>query len=142
MELSLKYFTKKGDEYKLELINDLQDGSITFYQQGDFERAIQDAQEAIRLNPYDSSAYTQLAFAYQATGKTEVAILVAREAIRLDTLNGLSHYILGVCYMDMGTNADAIVEFEKFLNNYWDRAYVRNYRPKAEEYLTQLRQLP
>lgn len=116
--------------------------SFVLYQQGDFERAIQDAQEAIRLNPYDSSAYTQLAFAYQATGKTEVAILVAREAIRLDTLNGLSHYILGVCYMDMGTNADAIVEFEKFLNNYWDRAYVRNYRPKAEEYLTQLRQLP
>lgn len=30
------YFTKKGDEYKLELINDLQDGQITFYQQGNF----------------------------------------------------------------------------------------------------------
>jgi len=31
-----EYFTKKGDEYKLELINDLQDGQITFYQQGNF----------------------------------------------------------------------------------------------------------
>jgi threonyl-tRNA synthetase len=31
-----KYFTEKGDEYKLELINDLEDGSITFYQQGNF----------------------------------------------------------------------------------------------------------
>jgi threonyl-tRNA synthetase len=30
------YFTKKGDEYKLELIDGLQDGSITFYQQGNF----------------------------------------------------------------------------------------------------------
>jgi threonyl-tRNA synthetase len=30
------YFTKKGDEYKLELINDLEDGSITFYSQGNF----------------------------------------------------------------------------------------------------------
>ncbi|NJM24619.1 MAG: threonine--tRNA ligase [Bacteroidia bacterium] len=30
------YFTKKGDEYKLELIDGLSDGSITFYQQGDF----------------------------------------------------------------------------------------------------------
>ena len=116
--------------------------SFVLYQQGDFERAIQEAQEAIRLNPYDSYAYTQLAFAYQATDRTEVAILVAREAIRLDTLHGLSHYILGVCYMEMGTNADAIAEFEKFLNNYWDRAYVRDYKLKAEEYLTQLRQLP
>ncbi len=33
---ALKYFTEKGDEYKLELINDLKDGEITFYQQGNF----------------------------------------------------------------------------------------------------------
>lgn len=33
---ALEYFTKKGDPYKLELINGLQDGSITFYQQGNF----------------------------------------------------------------------------------------------------------
>jgi threonyl-tRNA synthetase len=33
---SIDYFTKKGDEYKLELINDLQDGTITFYSQGNF----------------------------------------------------------------------------------------------------------
>ncbi|MSQ78257.1 MAG: threonine--tRNA ligase [Flavobacteriaceae bacterium] len=33
---ALKYFTKKGDEYKLELIEGLEDGQITFYQQGNF----------------------------------------------------------------------------------------------------------
>ena len=33
---ALDYFTAKGDEYKLELINDLEDGTITFYTQGDF----------------------------------------------------------------------------------------------------------
>lgn len=33
---AIEYFTKKGDEYKLELINDLQDGTITFYTQGNF----------------------------------------------------------------------------------------------------------
>ena len=31
-----KYFTEKGDEYKLDLIKDLADGSITFYTQGNF----------------------------------------------------------------------------------------------------------
>ncbi|MCF6408100.1 threonine--tRNA ligase [Chitinophaga filiformis] len=31
-----KYFTEKNDEYKLELIRDLQDGTITFYTQGNF----------------------------------------------------------------------------------------------------------
>lgn len=30
------YFTEKGDEYKLDLIKDLADGTITFYTQGNF----------------------------------------------------------------------------------------------------------
>ncbi|MGQ1787588.1 MULTISPECIES: threonine--tRNA ligase [unclassified Saccharicrinis] len=33
---ALKYFTEKKDEYKLELIDELEDGTITFYQQGNF----------------------------------------------------------------------------------------------------------
>ncbi len=33
---ALKTFTDKGDEYKLELINDLDDGTITFYTNGCF----------------------------------------------------------------------------------------------------------
>lgn len=33
---ALEYFRAKGDEYKLELIEGLQDGSITFYKQGNF----------------------------------------------------------------------------------------------------------
>ena len=33
---ALNYFTEKGDQYKLELIQDLQDGQITFYTQGGF----------------------------------------------------------------------------------------------------------
>lgn len=33
---ALKYFGDKGDEYKLELIDGLEDGQITFYQQGNF----------------------------------------------------------------------------------------------------------
>ena len=33
---AIKYFTEKDDEYKLELIDGLEDGSITFYTQGNF----------------------------------------------------------------------------------------------------------
>jgi threonyl-tRNA synthetase len=33
---AIDYFTKKNDEYKLELINDLTDGEITFYESGRF----------------------------------------------------------------------------------------------------------
>jgi len=33
---AIKYFSDKGDEYKLDLLENLQDGSITFYTQGAF----------------------------------------------------------------------------------------------------------
>lgn len=33
---AIEYFEKKGDEYKLELIDGLEDGTITFYTQGNF----------------------------------------------------------------------------------------------------------
>lgn len=33
---ALEYFEEKGDEYKVELISDLEDGSITFYEVGEF----------------------------------------------------------------------------------------------------------
>ena len=33
---AIAYFTEKGDEYKLELLEGLSDGSITFYSQGNF----------------------------------------------------------------------------------------------------------
>ena len=33
---AIKYFTEKGDEYKLDLLSNLEDGNITLYTQGDF----------------------------------------------------------------------------------------------------------
>ncbi|MCP2045063.1 threonine--tRNA ligase [Pontibacter sp. HSC-36F09] len=33
---AIKYFTEKGDQYKLDLLQDLEDGTITFYTQGKF----------------------------------------------------------------------------------------------------------
>jgi threonyl-tRNA synthetase len=33
---AVAYFTEKGDEYKLDLLSGLEDGTITFYTQGQF----------------------------------------------------------------------------------------------------------
>lgn len=33
---AIAFYEKKGDEYKLDLLEDLQDGTITFYEQGNF----------------------------------------------------------------------------------------------------------
>jgi len=35
-DAAIEYFTKKGDEYKIELLQDMVDGQITFYESGQF----------------------------------------------------------------------------------------------------------
>ena len=116
--------------------------SFIHYQQGDLPRAVVDVKKALQFDPYNSYAHTQLAYVYQAQGRIDEALVEAQEAVRLNTLGDTSHYILGVCYMESGKPEDAIREFEKFLDLYWDRAYVREYKVNAEEYLEQLRQSP
>jgi threonyl-tRNA synthetase len=37
---AVKYFTEKGDQYKLDLLTGLNDGEITFYSQGNFHRSL------------------------------------------------------------------------------------------------------
>ena len=116
--------------------------SFVYYQEGDLSRASFAARTALNLNPYNYYAHQQLAFVYHSQGNVGEALTEAREAVRLRTLDDTSHYILGVCYMETGKTEEAISEFEQFLDLYWDRAYVREYKVKAEEYLEQLKQSP
>jgi tetratricopeptide (TPR) repeat protein len=116
--------------------------AFVHYQQGNLPRALVEAKMALQLNSYNAYAHTQLAYAYQAQGRVDEALAEAQEAVRLNTLDDTAHYILGVCYMESGKPEEAIREFEKFLDLYWDRAYVREYKVKAEEYLELLQQSP
>jgi hypothetical protein len=44
--------------------------------------------------------------------------------------------------MDMGRNAEAIKEFERFLYYYYDRPYVRDYKLQAEEFIESMNSFP
>ena len=114
--------------------------SFVHYQNGDLSRAFFEARSSLNLNPYNPYAHTQLAFVYFERGNVDFAIREALEAIHLNRLEDTSHYILGVCYMETGNTEEAISEFEQFLDLYWDRPFVRDYKVKAEEYLAQLKQ--
>jgi len=113
--------------------------AFVYFQNHTLTLSVNEARRAIQLNPNNSYAHLQLAFAFQASARTDEALKAAKEAARLNPLENNTHYILGVCYMEKGLNDLAIVEFEKFLANYWDRAYIREYKVKAEEYLAQLK---
>ena len=114
--------------------------SFIHYQNNDLSRAFVEARSALNINPYNSYGHTRLAFVYYAQGNVDFAIREATHAISLNRLEDTSHYILGVCYMETGNTEDAIHEFEEFLDLYWDRAYIRDYKANAEEYLQQLRE--
>jgi tetratricopeptide (TPR) repeat protein len=97
-----------------------------------------EAQEAIRLQPYSTSGHRNLAFAYLTEGQLDLAMSEAREAVRLAPKSDVAHYALGLCFMEQGESEQAIAEFRTFLGLYWDRAYARDYKAKAEEYVALL----
>ena len=114
--------------------------SFVYLHKGQTAEALKEAKEAVRLQPYSASGHTDLAFAYHAQGQLDLALAGAQEGVRLAPKYDRAHYILGLCYMDKGENEKSVAEFEKFLELYWDRAYVRDYKVKTEAYLAQLQE--
>jgi Tfp pilus assembly protein PilF len=103
------------------------------------DQALKEAQEAVRIQPYSADGYRNLAFAYHARGEPDLATEAAQQAVKLAPKQDTVHYVLGLCYMNQGETEKAMAEFEEFLALYWDRAYARDLKVKAEEYLAQLR---
>ena len=58
---------------------------------GQFQRGIEDLDEAIRLDPGDGGAYNNRGAAYGNLGRFQRAIQDVDEAIRLDPGNGLAY---------------------------------------------------
>jgi tetratricopeptide (TPR) repeat protein len=97
-----------------------------------------EAKQAIKYDSFNSYAYTNLAFAYEAQGNVEAAIKAAEESNRINSSTSLVHYILGVCYLDNDMETAAVSEFNKFLSLYQDSVLMREYKTIAEEYLASL----
>jgi tetratricopeptide (TPR) repeat protein len=104
---------------------------------GEVQEAEREARRALELAPYEAVTHTILSLALHAQGNLDGALIEAREAVRLDPMRDLAHYALGLCYRSFGDDEQARVEFERFLELYWDRALVRAYRVEVEEYLLQ-----
>ena len=105
--------------------------------QGEGQEAEREARRSLELAPYEASTHTILALALHAQGDVDGAQIEALEAVRLDPMRDLAHYALGLCYRSLGDDEQARAEFERFLELFWDRAYVRDCRAEVEEYLLQ-----
>jgi tetratricopeptide (TPR) repeat protein len=109
--------------------------------QGQAQDAAQEARAALALAPFEAGVHTILALALLDLEQTDEAQAEAQEAIRLDPMRDLSHYALGSSHQALGQVEQARAEYERFLELYWDRAYVREYRSEVERYLADTAEL-
>ena len=109
--------------------------SVGYYSKGDYDRAIQDATEGIRLNPNEPSLYYTNGLAYKKKGDFDHSIQNFDEAIRLNGKFERAYYDRGNAYIDKEKYDRAIQDFNEAVhlnpnnaNNYNNRgvAYMRN----------------
>jgi tetratricopeptide (TPR) repeat protein len=99
---------------------------------GQYQRAIEDYNEAIRLKP-DDVAFNNRGIAYTKLGQYQRAIEDYNEAIRLTPNLAAAHYNRGNAYYSLGQNQRAIEEFNVAIRLKQD--YVDAYNNRGAAYL-------
>jgi len=88
---------------------------IEYFEKGDYDRAIADTSEAIRLNPTDAIAYGTRGAAYKGKNDFDSAIADLTEAIRLDPNNVPAYGNRGLTYLAKEDYNQAISDLEMAL---------------------------
>ena len=105
---------------------------------GNYDRAIADLNEAIRLNPKSSSAYNSRAVGYKAKGDYDRAVADLNEVIRLKPKTADYFFNRGVVYGAKGDNDRAIADYNetirlnpKFAMAFYNRGLVKQKKGDA-----------
>lgn len=77
------------------------------------EKALADFEEALNINPRNSSAYSYRGFVNHRQGNFAEAVADFNKAIDLDPENMMSHYNRGMAYHRIGDKAKACADFHK-----------------------------
>ena len=86
---------------------------VDYAKQGDYRKAIEQFNEAIRIDPQYAAAYYNRGWAYGNLGQYERAIQDFDEAIRIDPQLGRAYYNRGIAYQAMGKSEEAERDFAK-----------------------------
>lgn len=106
---------RQQDQYD-SLSNSALSRGITFYQEGNYERAVKEFQRSIGLSTntsYTEDAYDYMVQSLLKLNRTDDAIKAYRQAIKLDPTNGSYHLNLGNIYFGLGRYADATSEYNQ-----------------------------
>lgn len=85
-----------------------------FVREGEFERATEQLQTAVRLMPTNAQAFNYLGLAYHGNGQHEQAQRAYRHALTLDHKLAAAHYNLGCLYLDQNKAPQAVDELTTF----------------------------
>ena len=112
---------------------------------GDYDRAIADYNEAIRLDPKYASAYYNRGIAYDDKGDHDRAIADYDEAIRLDPKYAVAYNNRGNAYHDKGDYDRAIADYSeairldpKYAHAYFNRGIAHLYADRLPNALADL----
>lgn len=108
------------------------DPRVPFYRsniyrlKGDFDRALIEATEAVRLNSTDPEVYRNRGIIYRVAGKLEEAIADQTEALQLNPQDAVAYYNRGVARRKQNDYIGAIVDYDEAvrLNPRYARAYT------------------
>ena len=89
---------------------------VAYALKGDYDRAIEDLNEAIRLDPKYAPAYYYGGLAYEHKGDHDRAIEDYNEAIRLDPKDAYAYDNRGAAYEHKGNKEQAIADYRKALS--------------------------
>jgi lipoprotein NlpI len=105
-----------------------------YYGKGDYDRAVADYDEAIRLDPKYPFAYNNLGNAYRANGDYDRAVANYNEAIRLDAKSVATYVNRGSAYYGKGDKGRAIADYNEAIRLAPRSAYAYRERGLAHLY--------
>ena len=104
--------------------------AVAYFRKGDFERAIADTSEAIRIDPRLGKAYRTRGAAYSAKGDKDRALADWNEAIRVDPADAMSYNNRALLYSGRGEHDRAIADFNEAIRI--DPKYTAAYNGRGD----------
>jgi tetratricopeptide (TPR) repeat protein len=86
---------------------------VAWYERGDYEKAVEFSQKAIRLNPGYAAPLNNLGVAYAKQGKFTVALECYEKATCLEPHYATAFYNIGVTFYKLGDQDKAVEYFKK-----------------------------
>jgi len=108
--------------------------SIEYFEKGDYNRAIADSSEAIRLDPNNAVAYGTRGAAYKGKEDFDSAIADLTEAIRLDPNNAPAYGNRGLTYITKRDYDKAISDLEMAVKIQPENDGYRQFLAKVKSY--------